>query len=349
MNRKEDYQKIAYEVLMRRCDNMHVKTEGDIVADITSLKGIIGKYSLRVEQLSVNSVEELPKGKLQKAKANYIFFRWIKKRRPEIVSETADKIMTNLAQIIAMWEGTLLYEYIDGYLDFNIAGFRDYMLNPVHSRRIEKDFLYVIAEDYRNRRSMERKTEAALSECVIIFIDETTKINPLSRKEEFISNYSYIIAAGDLKKESQINSKNLIYEKVGQAQSTNHVEAITIEAMGNALFTLLYEYNYTNDVKILVDNVSAKNHWKKRKKTFAAYKCFRSVSVSHVSRKKNTKADALSRRNVALTMTRKDFDRLQQLKDVTVFETELKGQAERDICTRLPVLLQWPFKRLRAA
>lgn len=351
MVRENDYQKLAYEVLMRRCDNMVVKTESDMVADITALKGIIGKYKLRVEQLCVKSVDELLQGKLRKAKANYIFFRWIKKRRPEIVSEPINQLMENLVILIAKWEGQLLYEYTDGCTDFDIASFRDYMLNPVQSKRIEQDFLYVIAEEYCQYRSIHRKKDAKLGECVTIFIDETIKLNPLSLTGELIGNYSFIIANGDLKRESQIDSDNLIIEKVGQAQSTNHVELITTEAIGNALFTLLYEYNYTNNVRILIDNITAKKHWKKKKKEFAVFRCFKSVSISHINRKHNTKADALSRRNVVMTLTRKEFNRLSQLKENPTSVVAVKKEHSQDekLSTRLPVLLQWPLKRYRAA
>ena len=109
---------------------------------------------------------------------------------------------------------------------------------------------------------------------------------------------------------------NLIYEKVGQARTTNHCEEITAEAIGNALFTLLYEYNYTNSVKIYIDNMTVKGHWMKQKKDFAVYNCFRSVSVNYVNRRHNTKADALSRQNVVLTMSRKDFEKLDRIKQI---------------------------------
>lgn len=312
----EAYQKLAYEVLMRRCQNIKANHKISVEDDVRALRGVIGKYSLRVSQLSVINTELLIEEKLHKAKANYIQYRRVKKNRPDIVSDGIDKIMDNLASMISKWEGILLYEHADGYNDFDIRKFRDYMLNESKAMLIEQKFLYEIVEQYRGERSFEKKSNAKFGKCVTVFIDETIKFNPLSTNGGVICNYSYLIALGDLKKESQINSMNLIYEKVGQARTTNHGEEITAEAIGNALFTLLYEYNYTNSVKIYIDNMTVKGHWKKQKKDFAVYNCFRSVSVNYVNRRHNTKADALSRQNVVLTMSRKDFEKLDRIKQI---------------------------------
>ncbi|SHI44395.1 hypothetical protein SAMN02745725_00352 [Pseudobutyrivibrio xylanivorans DSM 14809] len=316
MYKLEIYQKLAYEVLMCRCECIKINRKVSLEDDVRALKGAVGKYPLRMAQLGVSSTEALPEEKLHKAKANYIQYRRVKVNKPEIVTKGVDRIMDNLAHIIAKWEGLLLYEYANGFSDFHAEKFRDYMLNQSKAMLMDKQFLYTIAEKYLAERSFEKKNNARFGECVTIFIDETIKNNPLSTNGGVISNYSYLIALGDLKKESQINSVNLIYEKVGEAHTTTHGEEITAEAIGNALFTLLYEYNYTNDVKIFIDNMTVRGHWKKRKKNFVVNKCFRSVSVNYVNRKHNTKADALSRQNVALTLTRKDFDKLDRIKQI---------------------------------
>ncbi len=313
MDELELYQKLAYDVLMARCKKIRTNRKVSLAADIRGLKGLIGKYPKRVDQLSINNTKELNLSKLRKAKNNYLHYRRVKKSHPEIVTEGIEKIMDDLANKVAKWEGALVKEAVEGYDDFDILKFKETILKPEYVRKIDAEFLYELAKKYRGRKKLIRKNDNNFSNWVTIFLDETLKENPLNPNGTKICNYSYIIANGNLKNESEINLENTIFEKIGQSHA-NKGEEVTLEAIGDALFTLSYMYNYTKNVKIYIDNMSVLTHWKRRKKSYAVTQCFNSISVNFVERKHNKKADELSRRNVVVTLSIRDFKKLANIK-----------------------------------
>jgi len=312
-----DYQQLAYEVLVRRGNTLKPSKIENVTDDIIALKGLIVRIYYRIRQLSVLNLDEPNINELQKARANYLHYSAIRIRNPEIVSEKVELLMNNLLNVISRWEGKLAFDVANTYEDFNYKAFKDFALNPKQLKMVEGNHFYAFVEAFHEKNMAIRNKANITSNHVTIFLDETNKDNPFSHTGAKISNYSYIIVNGSIGRESQINSDNIICEKIGQATTTTHLEEITCEAIGHALFTLLYEYNYTGNVIIRVDNKGAKLLWSKKKKRFAPYKCFKSVTIKHVSRKKNTKADALSREYVVMTISRKDFNRLDGLKQIS--------------------------------
>ena len=115
-----EYQDLAYELLVRRGKQIKCKSQGSLVSDITILKGLLGKYSKRISQLSVLNINELDQNKLKKAKANYFNYCSIRNRHPEIVTENIDRIMDTLVRAVARWEGYMLSELVDDIDDFNL-------------------------------------------------------------------------------------------------------------------------------------------------------------------------------------------------------------------------------------
>ena len=342
----KDYQELAYEVLVRRGKNLKPAKIEDIANDIIALKGLIIKHSLRMEQLSVRTVDELDINELKRSKANYLHYCAIKIRNPEIVSKEVERLMDNFAKAISKWEGEIAFDVASSYEGFDYKAFKDYSLNPKQMKMVEGNHFYAFVEAFNEKNMAIRNKANITSNHVTIFLDETNKDNPLSHTGAKISNYSYIIVNGSIGRESQINSDNIICEKIGQATPTKHVEEITCEAIGHALFTLLYEYNYTDNVIIRVDNKGAKLLWNKKKKRFVPYGCFRSVRIKYVNRKKNTKADALSRENVVMTLSRKDFNKLIRLKQIPFPAANTSQQniiVETD--TKLISLFKNQFKR----
>ncbi|WP_151621927.1 hypothetical protein [Pseudobutyrivibrio xylanivorans] len=323
----DEYIKLALYALNLRGQYCKTKANTEIENEIRALIGLLRKYSLRMMQLNVHFLYELDLNSLREAKSNFFGYQDIQRRHPEIVTKEVEIMMNNLARRVSYWEGQLLYENTRTIIDYE--NFREYLQNPIQANRIAKDFLYEIAESYLCDSALQEGGSKSNQrvESVTIFIDETNKKHPLHPKGGLVSNYSFIIAKGKIKKESELNYANIVCEKVGQVRSTNHVEDITLEAIGNALFTLLYDYNYTQDVHIWIDNLTAKHHWNKKKKELALYKCFNSVNVSHVSRGYNTKADALSRQNVVVTFSKAEFDKLEQFDLANQLKNYFKNEA----------------------
>ena len=148
---------------------------------------------------------------------------------------------------------------------------------------------------------------------VTAFVDESVRKNPWRNVDESIPKqqaiYSYIICKGMLDSENDITDDNTLYTCVAPVLETNNVTRTAIEAIQAVLFALVLE-GYCDNVLIYTDNVRAKDSWTKSEACKNIGKLFTSVTVCHIPREKNKKADKLGRKTAILEVPTKTMDKI---------------------------------------
>ena len=141
--------------------------------------------------------------------------------------------------------------------------------------------------------------------CVTAFVDES--IHFVKWNENGIasptSSFSYIICRGNLLSEENIREENIITKGVDHFNETASTERVTEAAIGKVLISLLYDYEFTGDIQIYIDNQSVVNKWKNQAVNSKLATQFKSVSVSYVPRERNTIADQLGREKMYLCLS----------------------------------------------
>ncbi len=116
-------------------------------------------------------------------------------------------------------------------------------------------------------------------------------------------SYSYILCWGNLECEKEISDRRLIAQGVDFIGEHEHIERLTEAAIGKVLLSLLYDYEFSGNVRIYTDNLGAVNHWNTVGSSSRLAREFCSVKVCHIPRKENRQADHLCRSRVLLDMS----------------------------------------------
>ncbi len=161
----------------------------------------------------------------------------------------------------------------------------------------------IILKDAARRESMNYATA---------FVDES--IHPVRWNEDGkrgkSGSFSYIICRGSLSNEMEITDSNIIVKDVDYSRENVHVERITESAIGKVMITLAYDFNFSGHLQIYTDNLSAVKKWGEISKNNLLSEHFESVTVSHIPRSKNKKADKLGRTRAILDLPIDKFEEI---------------------------------------
>ncbi len=299
----------AYEKML---SSKKIRYDVEVESDIRNLKGILGKYRKRMVQLTGVPSKQVPKEKLHKAKQNYINYYIISKRNPEIISESIKLIMESLLRTICLIEEDLLENYIKSNASIERNEAYDALEKVENYGKIEFMTCEAVIRCYvRNRDN-----ESLIGDITIlsVFIDETLKVDEIGSTKA-ICNFSYIIAEGNLKKSAQLKKTKIVEYGVAQSSTVNNMELITLEGIAYVLNKLAFKYNYYNQVKIIIDNDQALKKWNKIKGEYKLVDSFGKVDVISVNRKYNVAADLLCRKNIVISLNRKEYEHLKSLRE----------------------------------
>ena len=148
--------------------------------------------------------------------------------------------------------------------------------------------------------------------CVTVFIDES--IRPIPWKEAGKENqegcFSYIAVDGYIMDESEIAEERVITKGVDYTSEKVIVSRVTETAIGKVLFMLKYEYNYSGKVLIYSDNQTCVDTWQKNPINCRLTADFESVTVKHISRENNTKADALCSKKFITVIGKLEYEKM---------------------------------------
>lgn len=148
---------------------------------------------------------------------------------------------------------------------------------------------------------------------VTAFVDEA--IRPIrwseNGKKGKTGSFSYIICRGSLASENEIKKSSIIAKDVDYTRENIHVERITESAIGKVMITLAYDHNFTGHVQIFTDNISAVEKWNSIPRNSRLTELFESVTVSHIPREKNKKADNLGRTRVFLDLPVNTYEEVE--------------------------------------
>ena len=151
---------------------------------------------------------------------------------------------------------------------------------------------------------------------VTVFIDESVHKTPIEGND--VGNYSYIICKGFLPNELFIEDDIILGKGVDMIQNPCDIIKPTHNAILKVLITLLIEYNFEDNITIYSDNQAAVISWLNDPYAQKLAYYFKSVTVYHIPRKQNKKADALLRKNVVVKMSASEYRRYLDFKDANL-------------------------------
>ena len=177
-------------------------------------------------------------------------------------------------------------------------------------------------------KCVERTQMADDKTCVTAFVDESIHFVKWNEngKSSKTSSFSYIICWGNLLSEKYIREENIIAKGVDYYNETDSTARVTEAAIGKVLISLLYDYEFTGDVQIYIDNKNVVKTWTDKSVNSKLASQFKSVSVSFVPRERNTMADQLGREKMFLCLS---TDVYNSIVDKSNSYNVLKGQFER--------------------
>ena len=155
-------------------------------------------------------------------------------------------------------------------------------------------------------KCIERTQKAEDHNCVTAFIDESVhdiKWNEAGKMDK-ASSFSYIICWGNLLSENYIREENIIAKGVDYCNVKDSTSRVTEAAIGKVLISLLYDYEFTGDVQMYIDNKSVVKTWSDKLLNSKLANQFKSVSVSFVPRERNKMADKLGREKMFLCLNK---------------------------------------------
>lgn len=145
---------------------------------------------------------------------------------------------------------------------------------------------------------------------VTAFIDES--IFPVqfdsSGNKSNVGNFSYILCWGKLGSELEITDSNIIAKGLDYSCENKKIERLSEAAIGKVMISLVYDYNFSGNVQIYTDNMTAMKHWMTIQKNSKLAKHFESVTVNHINREFNKNANKICRKTVFLCMPKTAYD-----------------------------------------
>lgn len=177
-------------------------------------------------------------------------------------------------------------------------------------------------------KCVERTQMADDKTCVTAFVDESIHLIKWNEKGKpaKTSSFSYIICWGNILSEKHIREENIIAKGVDYYNETDSTARVTEAAIGKVLISLLYDYEFTGDIHIYIDNKSVVKTWTDKSVNSRLASQFKSVSVSFVPRERNTMADQLGREKMFLCLS---TDVYNSIVDKNNNYNALKGQYEK--------------------
>lgn len=308
------YNRIVQEAYTNMLSSKKIRYDVPCADDIRHLKGILGKYNKRMEQITSSSCDRVSKEKLYKAKQNYINYYVISKRNPEIVSEFVRELMNRLYCAICEVEKGLLEKYALSNPSISGDEISYIMQQNDQYRKIELLTCESIIKAYVCRQRNEGKI--INTRIITAFIDESLKLDELGTTSA-ICNFSYIICKGNLKKSTQLKNAEILESGLLNSSITNNMEYITLEGISYILNKIAFKYRYYGQVRIIIDNDQALKKWNQIKNEYRLVETFERVEVISVNRKYNKAADMLCRKNVVIRLKRKEYEELIRLKSAT--------------------------------
>ncbi|SCX09501.1 hypothetical protein SAMN02910339_01350 [Lachnospiraceae bacterium YSD2013] len=154
--------------------------------------------------------------------------------------------------------------------------------------------------------------EEVFKPCITVFVDESIRPTPWKEggKENQEGCFSYIAVNGYLLEESEIAEERVITRGIDYTSEKVVVSKVTETAIGKVLFMLKYEYNYSGKVLIYSDNQTCVDTWQKNPINCRLTAAFESVTVKHIPRELNTKADALCSKKFITVVDAKEYEKL---------------------------------------
>ena len=173
---------------------------------------------------------------------------------------------------------------------------------------------------------------------VTIFVDESVRDNPFFRYDKTLPMYegvySYVVCLGKLNSENEITRENLIKECASFADDC--VEelsntTVTIEGIYKALMWTAYRYDFHGEVYLFTDNQSVIEKLKKEGSMAHLEELFEKVTLSHISRKMNKRADMVGRKEALFHANPKVVEELLKTKEMldAMEEERKKGPVTR--------------------
>ena len=194
--------------------------------------------------------------------------------------------------------------------------------------------------------------------CITAFIDESIHVVKWTEngKSGATGSFSYIICRGFLPSENYITENNTLATGVDYVTENEKVNRVTEAAIGKVMLSILYDFNFNGTINIYTDNIIAMNEWNRVSKNSKIAEQFESVTVRHIPREKNKKADALGRTKTYLCVSPEvynsikikveNYDRLRNERDMELFERrrqqeEIEELRQKKIWYRI---LRWAKK-----
>ena len=184
------------------------------------------------------------------------------------------------------------------------------------------------------RKALPLSQEQMEKKAVTIFVDESVRVNPFFRYDnhlpEYEGIYSYVICRGKLESEDEITDQNLVKECASFADDCTedlNNTAVTIEAIYNALIWTAYRYDFHGEVYLFTDNLGVIGKLKREGTMLHLEKLFEKVTLRHISRKNNKRADMVGRKETLFHASPEVIGDLLKTKEIAeaLKEAEEKG------------------------
>lgn len=181
-------------------------------------------------------------------------------------------------------------------------------------------------------KCVEKATAIDDKNCMTAFIDESIHSVQWTEKGKggTTGSFSYIICKGFLPSEEYITNDNTLATGVDYVDEKEKVDRVTEAAIGKVMLSMFYDFNFNGSVNIYTDNLIAMNEWNGVSKNSKIAEQFESVTVRHIPREKNKKADALGRTKTYLCLSTEvynsirtkvdNYDRLRNERDMELLE-----------------------------
>ena len=173
---------------------------------------------------------------------------------------------------------------------------------------------------------------------VTIFVDESIRKNPFSEYDPSLPEcegvYSYVVCRGRLKSEKEITEKNLIRECAAFADECTgdwNVTNITIEGIYKALCWTAYRYGFRGEVNLFVDNLGVIGHLRKTEELRSMEALFEKVTLTHVPRTENKRADMVGRKEALFHANPKVIEEMMKTEAIVdvIYEARREGAVTR--------------------
>ena len=182
-------------------------------------------------------------------------------------------------------------------------------------------------------KCVEKMSATEDTSCITAFIDESIHSIQWNEKgrADSTGSFSYIICRGFLPNEKFITEDNTLAKGVDYVTENERVDRVTEAAIGKVMLSILYDFNFNGSVNIYTDNIIAMNEWNIVSKNSKIAEQFESVTVRHIPRENNKKADALGRTKTYLCVSTEVYSSIKTKVDNY---DRLRDEREKELLER---------------